>query len=66
MNTENLKERFNAFRNHPATQQATEIGKQVVTAVAVGIGIKVLSFIVVAGTKALIEEVNNQVNKKTN
>lgn len=63
MNTEKLNERFNAFRNHPATQKATEIGKQVVTAAAVGIAIKVVSFVIVAGTKALIEEINNQVNK---
>lgn len=63
MNTENLKERFTAFRTHPATQKATEIGKQVLTAAAVGIAIKVTTFIVVAGTKALIEEINNQANK---
>jgi hypothetical protein len=63
MNTENLKEKFDAFRNHPATVKAGEIGKQVLTAAAVGIAIKVTTFIVVAGTKALIEEINNQVNK---
>lgn len=66
MNTENLKERFNAFRNHPVTKNAVEIGKQAVTMFAVGIAVKAVTFIAVAGTKALIEEVNNQVNKKTN
>jgi hypothetical protein len=64
MNT-HLKEKFDAFRNHPATQKATEIGGQVLTAVAVGITIKVVTFVVVAGTKALISEINNQVNKSS-
>jgi len=63
MNTENLKVKVDAFRNHPATIKATEIGKQVLTAAVVGIAIKVTTFIVVAGTKELIEEINNQVNK---
>lgn len=63
MNTEQLKEKVNVFRNHPATQKATEIGKQVLTAAAVGIAIKVTSFILVEGTKALIAEINNNVNK---
>ena len=63
MNIENLKDKVNAFRYHPATQKATEIGKQVLTAAAVGIAIKITSFIVVEGTKALIAEINNNVNK---
>jgi hypothetical protein len=65
MNTQNLKEKFDAFRNHPATVKATEIGKQALTAVAVGLTIKVVTFVVVAGTTALISEINNQVNKTT-
>jgi hypothetical protein len=63
MNTENLKEKVNAFRYHPTTVKVTEIGKQVLTAAAVGITIKVVSYIAVEGTKALIAEINNQVNK---
>lgn len=66
MNTQNLKEKFDAFRNSPATQKVTEIGKQVLTAAAVGVTIKVVTFVVVAGTKALISEINNNVNKTTN
>lgn len=63
MNTEQLKERFDAFRNHPVTIKATEIGKSALTAVAVGITIKVVTFVAVEGTKALIKEINAQVNK---
>lgn len=63
MDTTKLTQKFNAFRNNPATQKATEIGKQVLTAAAVGIAIKITTFIVVEGTKALIAEVNNKVNK---
>lgn len=63
MDTTKLKDKFDAFRNHPVTVKATEIGKQVLTAAAVGITIKVVSFVVVEGTKALIAEINNQVNK---
>lgn len=66
MDTTKLTEKFNAFRNHPATVKATEIGKSALTAVAVGVTIKVVTFVVVAGTKALIEEINNQVNKSNN
>lgn len=66
MDTTKLTEKFNAFRNHPTTVKATEIGKQVLTAAAVGVAIKVTTFIVVEGTKALIEEINNQVNNKNN
>lgn len=66
MNTQNLKEKFDAFRNHPATIKATEIGKSALTAVAVGITIKVVTFIAAEGTKALIKEINNNVNKETN
>lgn len=65
MNTQNLKDKFEAFRNHPTTVKATEIGKQALTAVAVGLTIKVVSFVVVEGTKVLIETINNQVNKST-
>lgn len=65
MDTTKLTEKFNTFRNHPATKKATEIGRQVLTAAAVGIAIKVVSFVVVAGTKQLILEINNNVNSKT-
>lgn len=62
MNTQNLKDKFDAFRNHPATIKTTEVGKQILTAAAVGVAIKVVSFVLVEGTKALIAEVNKQVN----
>ena len=66
MNTENLKERFDAFRNHPVTKNAVEITKSAVTMVAVGFAVKAVTFIAVEGTKALIQEINNNVNKKNN
>lgn len=62
MDTTNLKNKFNAFRNHPVTVKATEIGIQALTAVAVGLTIKVVTFVAVEGTKALISEINNKVN----
>lgn len=66
MDTTKLTEKFNAFRNNPATVKATEIGKSVLITVAVAITIRVAAFVVVAGTKALIEEINNKVNNSNN
>jgi len=66
MDTTKLTQKFNAFRNHPVTVKATEIGMQALTAVAVGLTIKITTFIVVEGTKALISEINNKVNNTNN
>lgn len=65
MNTQNLKDKFDAFRNHPTTVKATEIGKQALTAVAVGLTIKVVTYIAVAGTGVLIAKINEKVNGST-
>lgn len=63
MNTTELKNKFEAFRTNPTTIKTMELGGQILKAAAVGVAIKVTSFILVAGTKALIAEINNQVNK---
>lgn len=67
MNTDKLKEGFSTFSNHPVTKNVVEITKTAVTMVAVGFAVKAITFIAVAGTSALIAEINKQVNgDKTN
>lgn len=66
MNIEDLKAKVDAFRNHPVTRKTLDIAKSAATMVVVGFAVKAVSFIAVEGTKALIREVNDNVNKSTN
>lgn len=66
MNTQNLKEKFDAFRNHPTTQIIVSSGKQALTMVVMAWTVKAITYIAVEGTKALISEINTKVNKSNN
>jgi hypothetical protein len=63
MNIQQLKDKYEAFRINPNTQKALQATKDVAVAVVTAVVIKAVVFIAVEGTKSLINEINNQVNK---